>query len=86
MSIMLILLTFLLPTIAAIVVYNLFQQDLAHAKSEYKLKRGALENLVERHRNAIYLHLIIFVATASFRLAGARNHRLFWRGFSESCQ
>lgn len=51
----------LLPLIAGVIVYRMFQQDLAHTKGVRKLKRGAGEALIQRHRQALIIHFVAFV-------------------------
>ncbi|GAB5494419.1 MAG: hypothetical protein Phog2KO_46340 [Phototrophicaceae bacterium] len=58
---MLIFISILLPIIAGGLVYTMFQQDLQHTKSIRKLKRGASEALIERHRRAIIIHFGFFL-------------------------
>ena len=60
----LIIISTLLPLFAGIIVYRMFQQDLAHTKSVRKLKRGAGEALIQRHRQALIIHFIAFVIFA----------------------
>lgn len=51
----------LAPIAAALFVYNFFQHDLKHAKSLRKLKVGAVESLIKRHRIAAFVHLGIYL-------------------------
>ena len=60
----LIIISTLLPLFAGIIIYRMFQQDLAHTKSVRKLKRGAGEALIQRHRQALIIHFIAFVIFA----------------------
>ena len=61
---MFIFISVLLPIVAGGIVYAMFQQDLQHTKSIRKLKRGASEALIERHRRAIILHFGVFITFA----------------------
>src|SRR5690606_8225984 len=51
----------LLPLIAGFIVYRMFQRDLAHTQSVRKLKRGAGEALIQRHRQALIIHFVAFI-------------------------
>ena len=64
----LIIISTLLPLFAGIIIYRMFQQDLAHTKSVRKLKRGAGEALIQRHRQALIIHFIAFVIFAAVNI------------------
>lgn len=59
---MLFLLAFFAPIVAGLLVYRMFSHDLHHANSSRKLKRGAAQNLIMRHRNAAIIHLLIYMS------------------------
>lgn len=64
---MIALFAFLAPIIAALLIYNFFRHDLKHARGLRKLKVGAVDALIRRHRIAAILHLVIFLlAIATF--------------------
>ncbi|MEL6403150.1 MAG: hypothetical protein AAFR81_02195 [Chloroflexota bacterium] len=53
------------PIAAALFVYNFFQHDLKHAKSLRKLKVGAVESLIKRHRIAAFVHLGVYLVAVT---------------------
>lgn len=58
---MIALFAFLAPIIAALLIYNFFRHDLKHARGLRKLKVGAVDALIRRHRIAAIVHLVIFL-------------------------
>lgn len=63
---MIFLISLAMPIIAAIAVFAMFYYDLKHAKGLRKLKRGAVENLINRHRIVAIVHLGIFLLMLPF--------------------
>jgi|GEM_PF-4549180 len=54
------------PLVIARIVYNAFKNDLEHARTERKLKHGAIDELKQRHRRILGFHLFaVFAATLS---------------------
>lgn len=49
-----------IPFFMVAIIYSIFQYDLNHAKGLRKLKHGAVENLIRRHRWIATGHLGLF--------------------------
>lgn len=68
MEIVVWLIIFIMPVGLMFIVYNMFQQDLHHVKSIRKLKRGAIEGLIEKHRRYVYIHVLVLIAILVFTI------------------